>query len=78
MSKFYRAGVGSIGAMMFDQQLKRLEGLKTSTIADAGKLLAQADQTARRVSAALIVSAVVTGVSTVVLVKKAMGKDSAR
>lgn len=67
---------------MFDDQLTRVEkvarelkdnawALRSAAATDAGKLLARADRTAHSVSAALLVSAAVTAVSTVAIVRTA-------
>ncbi len=70
----------TVGGMMFDDQLARVEkvarelkdnawALKSSAATDAGKLLARADATAGKVTGAIIMSTVVTAVSTVALIR---------
>ena len=74
----------SVGSMMFDDQLSRVEkvarelkdnawALRSAAATDASKLLVKADRTAHRVSTALLVSAVVTAVSTIAIVRTARG-----
>lgn len=65
---YYRAG---LGAMMFDGQLRRIEGLESKAIADLNLLVTKADKTAGRVSTALLASALVTGLSTILIMREA-------
>lgn len=65
---YYRSGRASLGAMMWDQQLSRLEALKASAVSDLNNLVTRADGTAKKVSVALVASAAVTGLSTIAIV----------
>lgn len=65
---YYRAG---LGAMMFDQQLSRLEALEKRAISDLHEVVARTDKTANRVTAGLVIGALVTGVSTFAIMRQA-------
>lgn len=62
----------TLGAMMFDEQLKRAEALEAKAAADAGALVDKAAKAVSGVKGALVTNAVVTGVSAVVLVTQAL------
>jgi hypothetical protein len=65
----YSAGVGAI---MFDAQLKRAEALEAKAAADGRELVTKAAGAVQGVKGALLANAVVTGVSTVILVTQAL------
>lgn len=65
---YYRAG---LGAMMFDEQLSRLERLEKQAVSDLHEVVAKTDKTANRVTAGLVIGAVVTGLSTFAIIRQA-------
>lgn len=67
----YDRGAASMGAMMFDGQLARAEALEKKLAADGHAIVDKAAGAVAGVKGALIASAVVSGVSTVVLVASA-------
>lgn len=72
----YAAGAVNMGAPLFDNQITRAENMVAATTAAVDR----AANSVKGVKSALVVNAVVTGVSTVVLVASAlrMGKRARR
>jgi hypothetical protein len=65
---YYRAG---LGAMMFDEQLSRLERLEETAVSDLHEVAAKMDKSATRVTAGLVIGACVTGLSTFAILRQA-------
>jgi hypothetical protein len=82
-------GVAVLGSLAIsDKDLKRIETLshdlradawklKDAAARDAGELLSRADKSAGKVRAALIFNSLVTGISTIALVRMALKKGKA-
>jgi predicted ATP-grasp superfamily ATP-dependent carboligase len=67
----YATGAATMGAMLFDSQLARAEALEKRLATDGHAIVDKAAGAVAGVKGALIASAVVTGISTAVLVASA-------
>jgi cell division protein FtsX len=63
-------GYYSVGASWFDDEFKRAEALKASTVQDVNKIVDRVQSTAKGIQAALIAGAAVTALSTVALIRQ--------
>jgi hypothetical protein len=75
----YLHGLAHLGSLAIsDSDLKRIEKLKATAVDDANKLMTRADETARKLRGAVVANAVITGLSTIVLVGMALKTRGAR
>lgn len=64
-----RPGYYNVGASWFDDEFKRAEALKASTVQDVNKIVDRVQHTAKGIQAALVAGAAITALSTAALIR---------